>query len=165
MNILGIDPGSNICGYAVISKEKTKLNVLKAGKIVLRASTFQRKILEFTESLDQELYGIEIHGAAMEDIFYAFNPKSVIKLAQFRGAISLKLLQDYGHFFEYTPLQVKKAITGNGKATKDQVAFIVKRILNIVNLKDKNDVTDAMAVAITYLNSKNNLSLIKSLHF
>lgn len=87
---------------------------------------------------------------AIEDIFYAFNPQSVLKLAQFRGALSLKILQIYGNFSEYTPLQVKKAVTGNGKAAKEQVAFMVKRILGIKKEIKPLDITDAIAVAITH---------------
>jgi crossover junction endodeoxyribonuclease RuvC len=87
---------------------------------------------------------------AMEDMFYAHNPKSVIKLAQFRGALSLKIIQDFGNFAEYTPLQVKRAVTGNGKATKEQVAFMVKTLLGIKQEIKPLDITDAIAVAITH---------------
>ena len=86
----------------------------------------------------------------MEDIFYAHNPASTIKLAQFRGAIMLKLLQEFGNFHEYTALQVKKALTGNGKAAKEQVAFMVKKLLNIKKEIKPLDITDAIAVAITH---------------
>ncbi|WP_334091612.1 crossover junction endodeoxyribonuclease RuvC, partial [Helicobacter typhlonius] len=71
-------------------------------------------------------------------------------LAQFRGALSLKILQEIGHFAEYTPLQVKKAITGNGKADKAQVAFMVKHILGIKGEIKPLDITDAIAIAITH---------------
>ena len=86
----------------------------------------------------------------MEDIFYAHNPKSVLKLAQFRGAIMLKILQEHGMFAEYTALQVKKALTGKAKAAKEQVAFMVKQILGITKEIKPLDITDAMAVAITH---------------
>jgi len=91
-----------------------------------------------------------IDEVAMEDIFYAHNPKTVLKLAQFRGAITLKLLQEYGMFAEYTPLQVKKALTGKAKAAKEQVAFMVKQVLGITKEIKPLDITDAMAVAITH---------------
>ena len=91
-----------------------------------------------------------IDSVAIEDMFYAYNPKSVIKLAQFRGALSLKILQELGNFAEYTPLQVKKALTGNGKAQKEQVAFMVKRLLGIKGEIKPLDITDAIAIAITH---------------
>ena len=73
-----------------------------------------------------------------------------MKLAQFRGALSLRILQIHGNFSEYTPLQIKKALTGNGKAKKEQVAFMVKRILGIKKEIKPFDITDAIAVAITH---------------
>jgi len=87
---------------------------------------------------------------AIEDIFYAHNPKTVLKLAQFRGALSLKILQEVGYFHEYTPLQVKKALTGKAKATKEQVSFMVRHILGIKKEIKPFDITDAMALAITH---------------
>ena len=92
----------------------------------------------------------KIDEVSIEDMFYAFNPKTVIKLAQFRGAISLKILQNFGNFSEYTPLQVKQAVTGNGKATKEQVSFMVKRLLGIKKEIKPLDITDAIAIALTH---------------
>jgi crossover junction endodeoxyribonuclease RuvC len=92
----------------------------------------------------------EINEVAMEDIFFAHNPQSVMKLAQFRGALSLKILHKFGSFGEYTPLQVKQSITGNGKASKEQVAFMVKRLLGLKKDIKPLDITDAIAVAITH---------------
>ena len=86
-------------------------------------------------------------------MFYAHNPQSVLKLAQFRGALSLKILQVYGNFAEYTPLQVKKSVTGKAKAAKEQVAFMVKRILGINKEIKPLDITDAIAIALTHANT------------
>ena len=90
---------------------------------------------------------------AIEDIFFAYNPKTVLKLAQFRGALSLKILQLHGDFVEYTPLQVKKTVTGKAKADKEQVAFMVKKILGITKEIKPLDVTDAIAIALTHANN------------
>jgi crossover junction endodeoxyribonuclease RuvC len=106
--------------------------------------------MELVEGLDTILENHTIDEVAIEDIFFAFNPKTVLKLAQFRGALSLKILQELGNFSEYTPLQVKKAVTGNGKAAKEQVAFMVKRILGIKKEIKPLDITDAIAVALTH---------------
>ena len=103
-----------------------------------------------TEGIDLIFKNHVIDEVSIEDIFYAFNPKTVIKLAQFRGAISLKVLQVSGNFSEYTPLQVKQAVTGNGKADKTQVAFMVKRLLGIKQEIKPLDITDAIAIAITH---------------
>ncbi len=150
MRILGIDPGSRNCGYAIVEKEGRQLRLVEAGLIRIRQKELQHQIVELVEGLELILRSQPVDEVAIEDIFFAFNPKTVLKLAQFRGALSLKILQEHGNFAEYTPLQVKKALTGNGKAAKEQVAFMVKRILKIQKEIKPLDITDAMAVAITH---------------
>ncbi len=151
MNILGIDPGSRNLGYCILSYDGVKISLVEAGLLKLKASLLQEQIVELVEGLDIILGSNKIDEVAIEDIFYAFNPKSVIKLAQFRGALSLKILQEVGYFYEYTPLQVKKAVTGHGKATKEQVAFMVKKLLKIQKEIKPLDITDAMAIALTHI--------------
>lgn len=150
MVILGIDPGTRNCGYSVLCKEKNKLILIEAGLIKIKEKVLQHQIMELVEGLDTIFKNHVINEVAIEDIFYAYNPKTVLKLAQFRGALSLKILQVKGNFSEYTPLQVKKAVTGNGKAQKEQVAFMVKKILGIKQEIKPLDVTDAIAIAITH---------------
>ncbi len=152
MHILGIDPGTKNCGYAVIKCEKNTVNLLEAGLIKIKEKFLQHQISEFNEGINIVFQHYKIDSVAIEDIFYAYNPRTVIKLAQFRGAISCKIIQEIGNFYEYTPLQVKKSLTGNGKADKTQVAFMVKRILGISKDIKPLDVTDAIAVALTHYN-------------
>ena len=150
MKILGIDPGTKNCGYAVIEKSGRDLKLIEAGLIKIKTTVLQEQIVEMTEGIDLIFKTHKIDQVSIEDMFYAFNPKTVIKLAQFRGAISLKILQNFGNFSEYTPLQVKQAVTGNGKATKEQVAFMVKRLLGIKKEIKPLDITDAIAIALTH---------------
>lgn len=150
MYILGIDPGSRNCGYAVINATNASYKLLEAGIIKIKTRLLQAQILECIEGIDTVLKAHHIDEVAIEDVFFAYNPQSVLKLAQLRGAISLKILLDKGHFAEYTPLQVKKSLTGNGKAQKTQVAFMVKRLLGIRGEIKPLDITDALAVAITH---------------
>ena len=150
MKILGIDPGTENCGYAVIEKSGRDLKLIEAGLIKIKTTVLQEQIVEMTEGIDLIFKTHKIDEVSIEDMFYAFNPKTVIKLAQFRGAISLKILQNFGNFSEYTPLQVKQAVTGNGKATKEQVAFMVKRLLGIKKEIKPLDITDAIAIALTH---------------
>ena len=150
MNILGIDPGSRNCGYAIIKLENSAISLIEAGLIKIKERILQDQIVEFVEGIDLVLKQHKIDSVAIEDMFYAYNPKTVIKLAQFKGALSLKILQELGNFAEYTPLQVKKALTGNGKAAKEQVAFMVKRLLGIKGEIKPLDITDAIAIAITH---------------
>ena len=150
MVILGIDPGTRNCGYALLELEGGKMRLIEAGLIKMKAEALQLQIPQMVEALEHLFRAYKIDEVAMEDIFYAHNPKTVIKLAQFRGAITLKLLQEFGAFHEYTPLQVKKALTGKAKAAKEQVAFMVKRLLGITKEIKPLDITDAIAVAITH---------------
>ena len=150
MIILGIDPGTRNMGYALISLERGKIALVEAGLIKMKAEDLQFQIPQMVEGLDMIFKKHTIDEVAVEDIFYAHNPATTIKLAQFRGAIMLKLLQEFGQFNEYTALQVKKALTGKAKANKEQVAFMVKRLLNIKKEIKPLDITDAIAVAITH---------------
>ena len=148
MRILGIDPGTIRCGYAVI-ETSPKIHLIDAGFIKITEKELQYQLTQLIEGLDIILEE-KIDEVAVEDIFYAYNPKTVLKLAQFRGALSLRILQKHGNFAEYTPLQVKRAVTGNGKAKKEQVAFMVKRILGIKGEIKPLDITDAIAIALTH---------------
>jgi len=150
MNILGIDPGSRNLGYAVINYNFKSYSLIEAGVVKIKTINLQEQILELIEGLDIIIKRNTIDEVAIEGIFFGYNPQSVLKLAQVRGALSLKILQDIGYFYEYTPLQVKKALTGNGKASKEQVAFMVKRVLGIKKEIKPLDITDAMAIAITH---------------
>lgn len=160
MKILGIDPGTINCGYAILEnvpnvKSSKKPRLVEAGLIKIKSRNLQEQILEMIEAVDLILKQHKIDEVAIEDMFFAYNPKSVIKLAQFRGAISLKILLEIGNFSEYTPLQVKQAVTGNGKSSKEQVAFMVKKILGIKQEIKPLDITDAIAVALTHFQRVN----------
>lgn len=150
VKILGIDPGSRFCGYAILEVIKGKNTLIEAGLIKIKPSTLQYQITELCEGLDLIFKTHHFDEVAIEDIFFAYNPQSVLKLAQFRGALSLKILQLHGEFAEYTPLQIKKTITGKAKASKEQVAFMVKRLLGISKDIKPLDITDAIAIALTH---------------
>ena len=151
MNIVGIDPGSRNLGYCIINWDGNKFSLVEAGLLKIKSKELQEQIIELVEGIDVILKAHKVDEVAIEDIFFAYNPKSVLKLAQFRGALSLKILQEIGYFYEYTPLQVKKAVTGNGKADKEQVAFMVKRLFGSKKEIKPLDITDAMAIALTHL--------------
>jgi crossover junction endodeoxyribonuclease RuvC len=150
MKILGIDPGTRNLGYCILDFDSEKYTLVEAGLLKFKKNILKEQILELTKGLDVILSSYVIDEVAIEDIFFAHNPKTVLKLAQFRGALSLKIILSVGNYEEYTPLQVKKSITGNGKASKEQVAFMVKRLLNLKKDIKPFDITDAMAVAITH---------------
>lgn len=150
MKILGIDPGTRFCGYAIIEVNKHKKILIEAGLIKIKSTSLQYQITELCEGFDLIFSQHSFDHVVIEDIFFAYNPKTVLKLAQFRGALSLKILQIHGEFAEYTPLQIKKTVTGKAKATKEQVAFMVKKILGISKDIKPLDITDAIAIALTH---------------
>jgi len=150
MKILGIDPGTRNLGYCILDMNSENFSLCEAGILKFKKNILKDQILEMNEGIEMILNSHEIDEVAIEDIFYAFNPKTILKFSQFRGALSLKLLLSIGNYEEYTPLQVKKALTGNGKANKEQVAFMVKRLLKIKKEIKPLDITDAMAIAITH---------------
>jgi crossover junction endodeoxyribonuclease RuvC len=150
MKILGIDPGTRNLGYCILEIRCEKNTLVEAGLLKFKKTVLREQILEMANGIDLILEKNVIDEVAIEDIFFAHNPKTTLKLAQFRGALCLKVLLSVGNYEEYTPLQVKKAITGHGKATKEQVAFMVKRLLNLRKEIKPFDITDAMAVAITH---------------
>ena len=150
INILGIDPGTRNMGYAIISLDKGKIALIEAGLVKMKAEDLQFQIPQMAEAIEQLFKAYKIDEVAVESMFYAHNPKTTIKLAQFRGALMLKLIQEFGSFAEYTPLQIKRALTGKAKADKEQVSFMVKRLLNIKKEIKPLDITDALAVAITH---------------
>lgn len=126
------------------------MSLVEAGLIKIKTRELQFQIAELVEGIDMILKNRTIDEVAIEDMFYAHNPKTVIKLAQFRGALALKIIQEIGNFHEYTPLQVKKSLTGKAKAAKEQVAFMVKTLLGLKEEIRSLDITDAIAVAITH---------------
>jgi len=150
MKILGIDPGTRKLGFCILDFDNKKFKLLEAGVIKFKNIEQKERIIELSIVLDTLFTSHAIDEVAIENIFFANSPQSILKLAQFRGAICLKVLLSVGDYTEYSALEVKQAITGNGKATKEQVAFMVKRLLNIKKEIKPYDITDAMAIAITH---------------
>ncbi len=150
MTIIGIDPGSRNLGYSIIKLKNSKIELLEAGLLKFKTIELQEQLRELSDGIEAIIKNHNIDEVAIESIFFAHNPKTVIKLAQFRGALCLKILLTIGKYAEYSPLEIKRAITGNGKASKEQVAFMVRRLLGIKREIKPFDITDAMAVAITH---------------
>ena len=156
MRILGIDPGTRILGFSVIDidKDTKKIDVIDKGVIRFKIFELQHQIIFITQELKILLEKYQPDEVAVEDIFFAYNPKSVIKLAQFRGALLLYLLQNFEKVNEYTPLQVKKAVTGNGQSKKEVVRDSIKELFGFSDKDLKPlDISDAVAIAVTHSKS------------
>lgn len=155
MIILGIDPGYAIIGYGIIDTSKSDM-VVDYGAITTPKEDSMPVRLEAIESSLKyifEKYKPEV--VAIEELFYFKNQKTVIQVAQARGVIVLACQKYCGNIYEYTPLQIKQALTGNGRAEKAQVQYMVKAILNLNEVPKPDDTADALAVAICHSQTNN----------
>ena len=152
MKVLGIDPGSRVTGYGVVEKQKNGLIALKQGEV---KSAGNSPLSSFMITLYNQLLAvidaIEPDAIAIEDIFYGKNVKSLIKQAQVRGVAILAGSIRRIPVFEYSPLEVKQAVVGYGRAEKSQVQNMVTTILHLSTIPPA-DAADALAVAICHIN-------------
>lgn len=150
MIILGIDPGYAIIGYGVIDTTKS-IMVLDYGAITTPKEDSLPIRLEAIESSLKFLFDkFKPDVVAIEELFYFKNQKTVIQVAQARGVIMLACQKYCGNIYEYTPLQIKQALTGQGRAEKAQVQYMVKAILGLNSIPKPDDAADALAVAICH---------------
>lgn len=153
MLVLGVDPGSRTTGWGIIEKGNNgKLTCLRYGRISPPGSTpFFRRIHDMYRCMMEVMERYRPREMAIEEVFYAKNAKSSLKLGHARGAILIPAVQFGVQIFEYSPLQIKKSAVGYGRATKEQVRAMVQVMLN---LKDRlpSDTSDALAVAICHIN-------------
>ena len=150
--ILGIDPGSRITGYGVIDKRGSDINFVACGAIKTTPKLpFPYRLQEIHTGLTDVIEKYIPQMAAVEDIFFARNPKSALKLGQARGAIIITILQRHIGISEYSAKQVKQAVAGYGQASKAQVQHMVRVMLNLTSTPSE-DASDALAVAICLAN-------------
>jgi crossover junction endodeoxyribonuclease RuvC len=153
--ILGIDPGTSIMGYGIIRGGKQKPELLALGVIELNKFKDHyvkiRRIFERTIQLIEQYHPDEL---AIEAPFYGKNVQSMLKLGRAQGAaISAALYRDLP-IFEYAPKKIKMAITGQGNASKEQVAGILQNLLAIAELPKNLDATDGLAAAVCHFYQK-----------
>ena len=155
LRILGIDPGTAIVGWAVLEEKDGKVTALGYGHISTspECSTASR-LLEISCDLSKIIETYKPDEASVEDLFFFKNVKTVMKVSQARGAILLTLEQFCVRISEYTPLQVKQALTGYGRAEKKQIQLMVKNILKLKEIPKPDDTADAIAIALCHINSR-----------
>lgn len=149
--ILGIDPGTVIMGYSVISSDKNILNLLDIGVLRLHKETDTlsklKKIYDRIFNLCQEH---QVQQLAVESPFYAKNVQSMLKLGRAQGIAIVAGLNQGAQVFEYLPKKVKQSVTGNGNASKEQVAAMLKNLISMPSDSFPLDATDALAVALCH---------------
>lgn len=162
MIILGIDPGFAITGYGIIEKQGNKYKYITHGAITTDAKLdFQERLKINHEELNKIIKQYKPDLFGIEELFFAKNTKTAINVAQARGIIILTALQNNLTIYEYTPLQIKQALTGYGRADKNQIQQMVKTILCLNQIPKPDDAADALAIAITCGNSYKSLLNIK----
>ncbi len=160
MIILGIDPGTATTGYGLIKKTEDKLKLLdygciKTSKDLDPADRLSVIFKELKKVVKKEAPNV----ICVEELFFAANVKTALKVGQARGIVLLAAKESGIPIFEYTPLQVKQAICGYGRAEKVQIQKMVKTLLDLTDIPKPDDAADALAIAICHANSEKLKSL------
>ncbi|MBV5339402.1 MAG: crossover junction endodeoxyribonuclease RuvC [Deltaproteobacteria bacterium] len=153
MIVLGIDPGSRITGYGIIQKAGNRLIHIDNGAIFTdTAADFPGRLKKIFDGLLEVIAQYRPDQVAIENIFFASNPQSALKLGQARGAAIVAAVHCGLPVAEYSALQVKQAVVGKGKAAKEQVQKMLLVLLGLPEIAQA-DASDALAVAICHINS------------
>lgn len=154
MRILGIDPGYAIVGYSVIDYIGNKFKLITSGAVITHAKeSFPLRLEKINKELSEIIEEYKPEMMSVEELFFCNNAKTAIDVAQARGVIIVTGKMHGVDIFEYTPLQIKQAVTGYGRADKMQVQRMVKSILKAETLPKLDDITDSMAIAICHAHS------------
>ena len=151
MRILGIDPGYAIVGFGVSDYTGKNFTPIEYGAILTEAHTdFSQRLKAIADDMDFICERFKPDCMAIEKLFFTNNQKTAIDVAQARGIIILSAVRHNIPIFEYTPLQVKQAVVGYGKAEKKQVMDMTRRILKLEQIPKPDDAADALALTICH---------------
>ena len=154
MRILGIDPGFAITGYSIIDYQENKFKLIDSGAVTTKAGvSFPQRLTKIYDDLSMIIDKYKPDAISVEELFFNNNVKTAINVAQARGVVLVVGCQKQIPTYEYTPLQIKQAVAGYGRADKIQVQKMVKAILNVEKLPKLDDTTDSMAAAICHAHS------------
>ena len=155
MRVFGIDPGSERTGYGCIETDGSRHRIVMCGAVGAPASaSFSEKLFEIHRRLGELLATCRADSVAIENIFYAANVRSALKLGHARGVAMLAAAQAGLTVVEYTPAEIKRAVVGYGRAEKQQVQHMVKLLLGLAAVPSPHDAADALAVAICHVHSQ-----------
>lgn len=154
MIILGIDPGIAIMGYGVIKYEGNRFSTVKYGAVTTEpTSSMPERLSILYKETGCLIKEYKPDAVAVEELFFNKNVKTALTVGHARGVILLAAYESNMNIFEYTPLQVKQAIVGYGRAEKKQIQQMVKVFLNLQEVPKPDDVADALAIAICHAHS------------
>lgn len=156
MIILGIDPGYAIVGVGIIEYNGNKFKTLDYYAITTEAHTpFEQRLKIIYEGINNAIEKYKPDFMAIEELFFNDNAKTAIAVGQARGVIVLAGVNHGVEIFEYTPLQVKQAVVGYGRADKTQVQHMTRSLLGLSSIPKPDDVADALAIALCHAHSYN----------
>ncbi|MDQ6706415.1 MAG: crossover junction endodeoxyribonuclease RuvC [Acidobacteriota bacterium] len=153
MRVLGIDCGTERTGYGIIDSDGRDHRLIDAG--VIRTSPrdpLETRLLQIASGLRHQISGYQPEVAAVEEVFYAVNVKTALKLSHVRGVALLTIAEAGVPLAEYSPLEVKISVVGYGRAEKHQVQRMVASLLHLDAQIDSEDASDALAIAICHAN-------------
>jgi crossover junction endodeoxyribonuclease RuvC len=155
MKILGIDPGTATTGWAVVEEKNKNAKLIACGCVnTSKFHSDEERLVEIGRDIASLIKKYKPNEAAIEDLFFFSNQKTAITVAQARGVVLYELKKNKLAIAHYTPLQVKQALTGYGRAEKKQIQLMVKNILKLKCAPEPDDAADAVAIAICHLNSR-----------
>lgn len=164
VRVLGIDPGTATVGWAIVEENCGILLPVAFGHISTdKNNTEEHRLAEISADLNTIIEKFQPQEAAVEQLFFFKNQKTIIQVGQARGGILLTLEQKGVKILSYTPLQVKQSVTGYGKAEKKQVQLMVQNILKLKAIPKPDDTADALALAICHINSRKIATLVNNL--
>lgn len=151
MTVLGIDPGYAIIGYGIVSHDRCGYRPVAYGCITTDADCdFNKRLSLIFDGMNKIIEKAKPDCVAIEKLYFQNNQKTAIMVAEARGVILLACQLHNIPIYEYTPLQVKTAVTGYGKAKKQQVMDMTKRLLNLKVMPKPDDAADALAIAVCH---------------
>jgi crossover junction endodeoxyribonuclease RuvC len=151
---MGVDPGSETTGYGVIESDGRRYVLIECSGIRTSPKlSFAERLLAISEKLQEVLERLTPQACAVEETFYAVNVKSALKLGHVRGVVLLAAARAGVDVFEYSPLEIKSALVGYGRAEKEQVQEMVRLLLKLKEPPQPLDASDALAVAICHANT------------
>ena len=151
MSILGIDPGLATVGWGVIDVINGKPKAVACGVISTpKEDKLPKRLLTIENDLKSLIEKFKPDEIALEELFFNSNVTTAINVSQARGVILLTCIKQVGKLYEYTPLQIKQALTGYGRAEKKQIQEMTKTFLNLAKIPKPDDAADALAVALTH---------------
>ncbi|HEY4720239.1 MAG TPA: crossover junction endodeoxyribonuclease RuvC [Anaerolineae bacterium] len=154
MIVLGLDPGTAITGYGLVREEDSQAVAVAHGVITTPSDqTLPDRLVTIYREITRLVEQYRPDHAAIEQLFFNKNVRTALAVGHSRGVVMLALAQANIRIFEYTPLEVKQAITGNGRADKRQIQEMIKLLLNLDQIPRPDDAADALAIAVCHLHS------------